>query len=144
MSQPTTDGSIGAAPDEVMIIPTEEFLQALSENFKDQPFVALNLTRSMVVGPGEGEQGNNTVLVSAIGFHMEDLAVIPSLTHGLTGAESVFITVPDSKPELAEIVKKQLGLEGAEEGSIPVLNPPLPSPPSTHPELVDNSTRMQF
>lgn len=137
------------APDEVIVMPVEEFLATLKEHLGDSPFVALNNNRSIQIGVSiEDGLGNYPLAcVSAVGFHLEDLAEIATVMSMMTPQEQFLIAAQAENQEICDAIRAQLGITDTEnEGALPIINPPLPTDPGTHLEMTEggDSTLMSF
>jgi hypothetical protein len=103
------------APDEVVIMPTESFMKEISKQLENTAFVALNITRSVVLRPVEGEAGTTTVTILGVGFEMEDVNNLPDFMHMLTGKGEILVTAEtDEIKEAVECAIKENNDRGDE------------------------------
>lgn len=89
MEPPLNSGNL---PDEVVVMPTESFLKEITKQLENTPFVALNVTRSIVLRPVDNQPGYTTVTIMGVGFEMEEVNSLPDFMHMLTGKEEILVT----------------------------------------------------
>lgn len=96
-------------PDEIIVMPTESFIKEIVTQLENTPFVALNLTRSVVLRPVEGEAGHTTVTVVAVGFEPEEINNLPDFMHMLTGKPQMVVTAESE--EVREVIETSIKQE---------------------------------
>lgn len=113
------------APDEVLVMPVELFLEDIRKYFKNTPFIALNLTRSMLYGGKEGYPGVASML--AVGFDGDHIASMPDMMGAVTGNPNLYLNTLTDEPTaepLNELVRQTLD-SGAFHGVAEEETPPV-------------------
>lgn len=90
-------------PDEILIMPTEEYLKWITASFANSPFVAFNTARTFVAAPGGEGEAPSFVGNVAVGFDMDQAHHIPEAMAVLTGNDHQVLTAVD--PDIAEMLK---------------------------------------
>jgi hypothetical protein len=99
-------------PDELLVMPTEEFLALLTEQFKHVPFVAHNASRSFVFNTaGDVPEGTPPDMVGmvAIGFALDEYKLAGNMMTAITNHD-LFVMTTDND-EINAVLNKILEAE---------------------------------
>lgn len=110
MSEQTAEVEPELEPDQVVILPTAEFLRLVGEHFEHTSYVGINMTRTLTyqsIGETDDPKAITTTLV-AVGITPEDLKVLPDLMTAITGHPPMRLGAAVDDIETQKMMEREL------------------------------------